>query len=140
MSVVSYAAITLTMLLSFPGQPEMGLAVTTIIAFGDGSATLGGLLLRGSRLPWNHRKSWAGLVGFLVISVPLGTGVYWAEARPAVPYWVALACVGPASLTAAFAESLPLRLNDNVRVGVTASMTILVTQWLFVGSPLVGAS
>lgn len=127
-SVVSYAVIILAMFLAFPAQPELALVVTVIIAFGDGSATLAGLLVRGPCLRWNKGKSWVGLSAFLLTSVPLGTVVYWAEARPGVSLLAALACVAPACLTAAIAETLPMRLNDNIRVGVTAALTIIIVQ------------
>lgn len=131
-SVVSYAVIILTMLLAFPAQPEMGLVVTVIIAFGDGSATLGGLLAQGPRLPWNMDKSWVGFSAFLLISIPLAALVYWGEARPGVSLSTALAFVVPACMAAAVAESLPMRLNDNIRVGVIASLTMIVTRNIFV--------
>jgi dolichol kinase len=132
-SVISYGAITLALLLALPAQPEIGMAVTMIIAFGDGSATLAGMLLRGQRLPWNREKSWVGLAAFLLCAVPLATLVYWAEARPGVALSLAATCVAPAVLMAALAESLPLKINDNIRVGVTAALTILVTHGMFVG-------
>lgn len=132
-SVVSYAVVTVTLLLAFPAQPELGLTVTMILAFGDGSATLAGMLLRGRRLPWNSAKSWIGLSAFLTCSIPLGTLVYWGVSRPGVPFETALACVVPAVLAAALAESLPTRLNDNIRVGVTGGLTIVATHAMFVG-------
>lgn len=132
-SVLSYALITLTLLLAFPSRPEIGLAVTVIIAFGDGAATLGGLLVRGPRLPWNRNKSWAGLGAFLLISIPAAAVVYWGESRPGITIIAALACVAPAGFAAAVAETLPVRLNDNVRVGVTAALGIVVTQGAVVG-------
>jgi dolichol kinase len=132
-SVVSYGVITASLLLAFPGQPEIGMAVTMIIAFGDGSATLAGLLVRGRRLPWNSAKSWAGTAAFVLCATPLATLVYWAEARPGVTLPLACACVAPAALMGAFVESLPLRINDNIRVGLTAGLTMLLTQALFVG-------
>jgi dolichol kinase len=132
-SVVSYAIITLTLLMAFPSQPELGLVVTIIIAFGDGSATLAGMLARGRKLPWNSAKSWIGMAAFLVCSIPLATLVYWGEAHPGVSLPVALACVVPAAVMAALAESLPTRINDNIRVGVAAGLTILMTHAMFVG-------
>jgi dolichol kinase len=132
-SVVSYAVITLGLLMALPSQPELGLVVTIIIAFGDGSATLAGMLARGRKLPWNNAKSWVGLVAFLLCSIPLATLVYWGESRPGVSFQVALACVVPAALAAALAETLPTRMNDNIRVGLTAGLTILVTHGMFVG-------
>jgi dolichol kinase len=132
-SVISYAAITLGFYLALPSQPELGMAVTIIIAFGDGSATLMGLLTRSQKLPWNDKKSWAGFAAFLVCSIPLATLIYWIESRPGVSLPVALACVAPAAAVAALAESLPMRLNDNLRVGVTAGLTIVATHGMFVG-------
>lgn len=132
-SVVSYAVVTVTLLLGFPGQPELGSTVTMIIAFGDGSATLAGLLARGRRLPWNTAKSWVGLTAFLGCSIPLGTLVYWGVSQPGVSFATALACVVPAVVAAAIAESLPSRLNDNIRVGVTGGLTIVATHAMFVG-------
>ena len=132
-SVVSYAVITLGLLMAFPSQPELGLVVTIIIAFGDGSATLAGMLAPGRGLPWNRAKSWAGMGAFLVCSIPLSTIVYWGESRAGVSLAMSLACVVPAALAAAMAETLPMRMNDNIRVGVAAGVTILVTHGTFVG-------
>jgi len=109
------------------------MVVTIIIALGDGSATVAGLILRGRRLPWNQAKSWVGLAAFLVCGGSVATLAYWCEARPGVSPLLALACVMPAVLAAALAESLPLRMNDNIRVGVTGSLAILMTQSVFVG-------
>lgn len=132
-SVVSYAAITLMLLMAFPGQVELGMTVTIIIAFGDGSATLAGLLVRGRRLPWNNAKSWAGLSAFLLCAIPLATLVYWGESRPHVALPIALACAVPTAIVAALVESLPTRINDNLRVGITSGLTILLMHSLFVG-------
>jgi dolichol kinase len=132
-SVVSYGIIIAGMVLIFPSQMELVMAVTVIIAFGDGSATLAGLLARGRSLPWNRSKSWSGFVAFLLCAIPLSTVAYWGEARPGVPLAVALACVTPAVLVAALAESLPVRMNDNIRVGVAAGLTIALTHGMFVG-------
>lgn len=132
-SVVSYGIIIASMVLIFPAQIELAMVVTIIIAFGDGSATLAGLLARGRSLPWNRSKSWAGFVAFLLCAIPLSTLAYWGEAQPGVPLAVALACVTPAVIVAALAESLPVRMNDNIRVGVAAGLTIAFTHGMFVG-------
>lgn len=132
-SVVSYGIIIASMVLIFPAQIELAMVVTIVIAFGDGSATLAGLLARGPSLPWNRSKSWPGFVAFLLCAIPLATLAYWSEAQPGVPLAVALACVAPAVLVAALAESLPVRMNDNIRVGVAAGLTIALTHGMFVG-------
>jgi dolichol kinase len=132
-SVVGYLVVTMTMFLGFPSQPEMGMAVTIIIAFGDGAATLVGMLAQGRRLPWNADKSWAGLGAFLLCSIPPAVLVFWAEARPGMPASLALACVVPAAMASALMESLRISINDNIRVGTTAALLVLLTQRAFAG-------
>ncbi|MBS0261582.1 MAG: hypothetical protein JSS02_06450 [Planctomycetes bacterium] len=132
-SVISYAVITLGLILALPSQPEIGIAVTAIIAFGDGSATLAGKLFRGPKLPWNRHKSWSGLAGFCLCSIPLAALMYWAESQPGVSLGIACACIAPAAIVAAIVESLPVRLNDNIRVGASSGLTILLTHAMFVG-------
>lgn len=132
-AVFGYATTVLGMLILIPSAPELGLAVMGILAFGDGSATLAGLLFGGRRLPWNPAKSWAGLVAFLCCSIPMATVIYAGEAQPGISALVALACVAPAAFVAALAESLPWRINDNIRVGVAAAMTIVPLHAMFVG-------
>jgi dolichol kinase len=132
-AIFGYAAVVLGMLILLPSAPELGLAVMGIIAFGDGSATLVGLVFGGKRLPWNPAKSWAGSCAFLVSSVPLASIIYWGEAQPAVSMGTALLCVAPAAFIAALAESLPSRINDNIRVGIAAAMTIIPLHVMFCG-------
>lgn len=132
-AVFGYASTVLGMLILIPSSPELGLAVMGIIAFGDGSATLSGLVFGGRRLPWNPAKSWSGFVAFLACSIPMATVIYVGEAQPGVSVMRALACVAPAAFVAALAESLPWRINDNIRVGVAAAMTIVPLHAMFVG-------
>jgi dolichol kinase len=132
-STVGYAIPALTLALLFPGQIELAGTALAILAFGDGSATLAGLLFRGPKLPWNASKSWVGSAAFLAVSVPYATVIYWHEARPAVPFSLALTCAGSAALVAAVVESLPSRMNDNFRVGLSAALTLLFMQNYLVG-------
>ena len=140
-AILGYAGSVLVMLLAFPAQAELGLTVLAVLAFGDGSATLGGLLLGGPRLPWNPKKTWAGLASFLVIGAPLASVIYWGEthfnteALPpgGVPFTIALACGGAATLCAAIVESIPSRINDNIRVGLTAAATVVAAHAALVG-------
>lgn len=111
---------------------ELGLTTLAILAFGDGSATLGGLLFGGPKLPWNTRKSWAGLLSFLVLGTAVATVVYWGESNNGAAenvgatWLISFLCAGGATLAAAIAESISTRLNDNVRVGLAASITLVV--------------
>lgn len=134
-SILGYAAVVPAMLVLFPGQIELGLTVLAIIAFGDGIATLAGLHWGGPSLPWNAAKTWIGSIAFVATAVPMATIVYYGEARPSVPFATALLCGSSAAVVAAIAESMPSRINDNIRVGVAAAAVITLMQSLVVGWP-----
>ena len=112
-----------------------------ILAFGDGSATLGGKLLGGWRLPWNAEKSWSGLICFVLLGSFFGALWYWGETwfnveakeYREIDFATAYAVVGSAAILAAIAESIPSRLNDNIRVGVCAVASMAAAQTVFVG-------
>lgn len=122
-AVVGYLIPVATPLLLLPGHPELGLVTLQIIGFGDGCATLGGLMVRGPRLPWNPRKTIAGLACFIVCGSLTATYSFWGEAREVPIRSIFLMC-GVATLCAAIVESLPIRSNDNFRVGMTALLAI----------------
>lgn len=132
-STLGYGLPIIPLLLIFRGHLELGLAATTIIAFGDGSATMMGLLLRGPRLPWNRAKSIVGTVCFMGIGTLMASLVYWIEALPDVSYGTAVAVTAPVAICCALLESLPLRVNDNLVVSASASVLLLVMQTLLVG-------
>ena len=132
-AVVGYVVPVLGMLFLLPGRSELGLMTLGIMALGDGSAALGGIAWGRRRLPWNRRKTWVGLGSFVVVSTIMSTLFYWVEARPGVPFGVALAIAGTAALTAAIVESLPLRSHDNLRVGTTAALTGLLMHVTLLG-------
>ncbi len=130
-SVIGYALPVLGTLCLCRGCEEVGVMTLAVLAFGDGSATLAGLLIGGSRLPWNTRKTWAGLISFWIVGGVFATVMYWGEARPIVSWIAALAIAGPTVLLAGAAETLPWRMNDNWRVGVlTAVMGIVLHRWI----------
>jgi dolichol kinase len=119
-AVLGYMVPVVSSLLLFPGRAELGLMTLQIVALGDGSATFGGLMLRGRRLPWNRKKTFSGMFCFVVVGTLAATYSYWGEARPGVPVLTAfLICVVAATM-GAIVESLPIRTNDNLRVGLTA--------------------
>lgn len=132
-AVFGYAVSVLATLLLFPAHAELGMAVLVVLAFGDGSATLGGLILRGPALPWNSQKTWAGTLSFIIVGAPLTVLAYWAESQPKADWAAATACGITAVLVAAFAESIPSRINDNIRVGIAASAGVAITHAVAVG-------
>lgn len=139
-ATAGYAVSVLVTLLLFPSHAELGLTVLAVLAFGDGSATFGGLLFGGPRLPWNAEKSWSGFVCFLVVGGVAAGVVYWGEryfnpetASPPIPFGTALVCGAAAALAGAAAESIPSRINDNIRVGVASAVVITAMHGFLVG-------
>ncbi len=143
-AVLGYSFSVIGMMLAFQYHLEWGLMILIVLAFGDGSATLGGILIKSPKLPWNDRKSWAGLICFVLVSTPLAAVIYWGEVYfntesidSPVPFSTAILCATLITAVAALAESIPVKLNDNIRVGVSASLTLLAFQYLYVGWPAV---
>ena len=132
-AVAGYGVPVLGMLFLLPGRSELGLMTLGIMALGDGSAALGGLAWGRRRLPWNRRKTWVGIISFVVVATVMSTLYYWIEARPGVPLGVALSIAGVASLMAGIVESLPIRSHDNLRVGTTAALTGLFMHVTLLG-------
>jgi dolichol kinase len=132
-AILGYGVIIIPMFVIFPSHPELALTVAGVVAFGDGSATLVGLLFGERKLPWNQRKSWVGTLAFILIGLPLATSIYWTAAVPHISLEVAVLCVAPTVLMAAAIETLPTHFNDNLFVGVSAAVTVIVMQGLIVG-------
>lgn len=131
-SVLGYALPIIAALCLFRGREEIGMMTLAILAFGDGSATLGGLTIGGRRLPWNEKKSLTGLTCFLLIGGFMATVVFWGESQPGVTWTQALIVGGGATLVAAIAESVRSRINDNLRVGVVSLAVGAVLQRLVI--------
>lgn len=132
-AVFGYAVSTLLTLLLFPQHAELGMLVLCVLAFGDGMATTCGLIFRGPRLPWNPDKTWSGTVSFVTFGGLGSSLAYWAESQPRAATWQALVCGFAAAVVAALAESLPSRINDNVRVGVASAVTAVAAHAMVVG-------
>lgn len=132
-AVFGYSVSVLATLLLFPKHAELGMLVLCVLAFGDGMATTCGLLFRGPRLPWNRDKSWVGTFAFVAFGGYLASLAYWAESQPRTSWPIALTCGFAAAIVAAIAESLPSRVNDNVRVGIASAVTAVTTHAMVVG-------
>jgi dolichol kinase len=139
MSVIGYAGSVLAMLMLFPADLELGLTVLAILAFGDGAATFFGRFIQGRKLPWNREKTWSGFLGFLCVGTPMAAIIFWGETHnleaqtPGVSFPTAFLYASVATFTAAVAESLPSRINDNIRVGLTAAVSLVVIHLGIVG-------
>ena len=129
MTTLSYPAVILATVCLFRQAPQLTGVVVIALAWGDGFAYLGGKLLGGRRLPWNNVKSWAGLISFIAVAGPAAVFAYHAELGRNTSWAAALLCGTSAIVAAAIAESLPVRLTDNLRVGVTAAIVAAVTHF-----------
>ena len=78
--VVLYPAILLLTFIVFRSRLELAAGVWALLAVGDGMATLSGLAFRGPRLPWNHKKTWSGLVAFVLFGTAASAWVIrWVQ-------------------------------------------------------------
>lgn len=95
----------------------------TMLAFGDGAASLVGQRTGGPSLPWNRQKTWAGWLAFVLVGGAMswlvcavveysGAGTYWGKITFGGSLWWIMAAA------LATVESLPLATDDNIRIGV----------------------
>ena len=78
--VVLYPAVLLVTFIVFRSRLELAAGIWALLAVGDGMAALSGLVLRGPRLPWNPKKSWSGLVAFIVFGTAASAWVIrWTQ-------------------------------------------------------------
>lgn len=134
-TAISYPALVVLTLALFPAHTEFACVVAVILAFGDGSAYLAGRLLGKTKLPWNPDKSWAGTCSFVLCSTPIATAAYWLEARPEFSPAMAGVCALTAAVCGAVAESLPMKVTDNLRVGVASVIGVCVGYTVVTGTP-----
>lgn len=130
-AVAGYAVTVLAPLLVFPDDLELGMTALVILAFGDAAASVAGMTLKGRNLPWNREKTIAGTTAFLACSLPAAVWTFWALSEPACSISTALFCGTASAVVAAVAESIPSSINDNIRVSVSAALTLLALRGLF---------
>jgi uncharacterized protein (TIGR00297 family) len=139
--ILLYPLSVLLLILAFPSRPDIVAAAWAILAVGDGMATLVGHAATTNRLPWNRDKSVAGTTAFVVFGGLAGVALAW-WVRPAVTPVppIAFTLVAPlaAAIVAAFVESIPVKLDDNLTVPASAG-TVLWVGSLMTPEALAGA-
>lgn len=126
-TTLSYPATVCLLLLLFPSRAEFAATLVTILAFGDTAAYFGGKTLGRRRLPWNSDKTWAGMVCFLLVAFPVATLAMLLESRnPQIPLAMAAICGFSGAFVGAVVETLPVRLTDNLRIGVGSGAAIVL--------------
>ncbi len=120
--IVLYPLTILVLILTCWRRPEVAAAAWGIVAFGDGLAALAGGAGIGPRLPWNPDKSWAGSAVFVVAgALAAATLIWWtAPGKYDAPFLLAAASL--TALFAAWVESQPQRLDDNLTVPLLAAL------------------
>lgn len=125
-----YPAALLVLVLLFPGRPDIVAAAWGILAAGDGAATFVGRRFASPRVPWNREKSIAGTIAFVLAGSAAGIALAWWCRAAVVPppfHWFAIVAPVAAAIAAAAAETISVRLHDNVIVTGSAA---LVLYWL----------
>src|SRR4029077_12961411 len=125
--IVIYPVAVLTLILLFPTRPDIAAAAWAILAAGDGLATLVGAHVRSPKLPWNREKSVAGLaagaIGAAAAGVFLACWTSLGMSAPP-PKWFIYTAPLVAAIAAAFVETVPIRLNDNISVPFIAAFVM----------------
>lgn len=118
--IILYPVSVLLLILVFRNQLHYAAIGWTLLAFGDGVATIAGKSMRIAPLPWNGDKSWGGFLAFILAGYASSLAVaYWMN----YPHPIVIAI---ATLAAAIVESLPLGIDDNVTVPFAASVALVV--------------
>jgi uncharacterized protein (TIGR00297 family) len=145
LGIALYPAAVLALLVVFRSRLELAAAAWALIAFGDGMASAIGITLRGPKLPWNPGKTWSGFAAFVGWGT-LGSAflIRWVQAGvlSGPKDWIGGAFLatsphGPrfedtfliagclaATLAAAFAESLPTGIDDNITVPLVGGAAV----------------
>ncbi len=148
--ILLYPLAVLFLILIFPLRLDIVAAAWAILALGDGAATLVGrattrnaklaktpkkngsaafadLAFLAGPLPWNRDKTVAGTTAFIACGAIGGVALAWWT-RPSIMPQPSLAFVviAPvvAAIAAAFVETIPVRLDDNVSVPATAGFAL----------------
>jgi uncharacterized protein (TIGR00297 family) len=119
-----YPLAVLLLVLMFPARLDIVAAAWGILAAGDGMATIVGTHVRGPRVPWNRDKSIAGSLALFIFGGVAGAFLAWwcrPAVTPAPNLWFSLGVPFAAAAAAALAETIPVRLDDNLTVPLTAA-------------------
>lgn len=125
LGIVLYPLAVLILILVFWKRLEVAAATWGILAFGDGMASVAGMTLGRTKLPWNPRKSWAGTIAYAFFgTIAAATLLVWTA--PGQYDWpFAFTACAAAAVVAALLESLPQGLDDNIGVPLVSGLFLL---------------
>jgi len=124
---VYYALSVAALLVFFQSREFLAAAVWAVLSVGDSLSNIVGRRFSTWRLPYNPRKTWAGLLTFW-LSSSLAASILMAWNRSGDPWlsWFQIGLI--AVITAgvcALAESLPAPIDDNLLIPWVGAFTIL---------------
>jgi uncharacterized protein (TIGR00297 family) len=125
--IIFYPLSVLLLILVFPSRLDIVAATWGILAFGDGMATLVGMTFGRRRIPWNRDKSITGSIAFVVCGGIAGAFLAWWCRPGVIPpafMWFSIGAPLVAALVAAFVETIPVRLDDNLSVPASAALVL----------------
>jgi uncharacterized protein (TIGR00297 family) len=120
--IILYPLAVLLLILIFYKKLEIAAAAWGILAFGDGMASIAGMALGRSKLPWNPKKSWIGSLAYVLFGGAAAAGLLMWTAPGLYPLPFALAVGYATALVAAALESLPQGLDDNLGVPLVSAL------------------
>ena len=122
--VIFYPLSVLLLILAFRDRLDLAAAAWGILAFGDGAATLAGQSIGGARLPWNREKTRAGLIAFVIAGFIGGSALFWWVGRGEMITGRDVIAIGLSTSAAAFVETIPIALDDNLSVPFAAGFAL----------------
>jgi len=121
--IILYPLTVLLLILIFYRRLEVAAATWGILAFGDGMASLVGMTLGRTKLPWNPRKSWMGSAAYVLFgTLAAASLLVWTVPERPYAWSFALAIGFATALLAAALESLPQGLDDNLGVPLVSGL------------------
>jgi uncharacterized protein (TIGR00297 family) len=125
--IAFYPISVLLLVLLFPYRLDIAAAAWAILAVGDGMATIAGRKLSSRAIPWNREKSVAGTLALFLCGGLAGALLAWwcrTNVTPAPEVWFSVAAPFAAALVAAFVETVPVSLDDNISVPASAAAVL----------------
>lgn len=130
-----YGIMVFILILLFYKKMYIVAGAWAIMSIGDGCSNIFGKMYGKRKLPWNPEKSWIGSAAFVTFG-GLGAAVlmWWVSLgqsptqtmlwhmQPPLAWSYFLICGFLTALMAAAVESLPLKINDNITVPLTAGL------------------
>jgi uncharacterized protein (TIGR00297 family) len=135
-----YGVMVFVLILLFNKKMHIVAGAWAIMSMGDGFSSIFGKAYGKKKLPWNPEKSWIGSIAFVFFG-GVGAAILMWWVNPGLlqtPFaWYHLLITSfLTSFVTAGVESLPLKINDNITVPLTAGLFLYaatLVNWEYPG-------